>query len=154
MTTQVAGVDLAEFVTVTIGGQIFGLPISHLQDVFVPGRLTRVPFAPEEVAGVLNLRGRIVTAVDVRGRLGLPTAQPGAEQLAVGVDCDGECYGLIIDEVGEVLKLGEDTREVVPVNLDPRLARVAVAVHRLQDQLLVILDLGRLLDIKPDALAA
>ena len=62
----------AEYVTVMLGGQLFGLPISRVQDVFKPDRLTRVPLAPPEIAGVLNLRGRIVTAIDMRGRLALP----------------------------------------------------------------------------------
>ena len=64
--------QVTEYVTVMIGGQLFGLPISRVQDVFMPDRLTRVPLAPKEIAGVLNLRGRIVTAIDMRCRLGLP----------------------------------------------------------------------------------
>ena len=70
-----AAEHLTEYVTVTIGGQLFGLPISRVQDVFMPDRLTRVPLAPPEIAGVLNLRGRIVTAIDMRRRLGLPRAR-------------------------------------------------------------------------------
>ena len=63
---------VAEYVTAMIGGQLFGLPISRVQDVFMPERLTRVPLSSAEIAGVLNLRGRIVTVVDMRARLGLP----------------------------------------------------------------------------------
>ena len=63
---------MAEYVTAMIGGQLFGLPISRVQDVFMPERLTRVPLSSAEIAGVLNLRGRIVTVVDMRARLGLP----------------------------------------------------------------------------------
>ena len=58
-----------------IGGQLFGLPIPRVQDVFMPERLTRVPLAPPEIAGVLNLRGRIVTLIDMRRRLGLGAAR-------------------------------------------------------------------------------
>ena len=64
---------VGEYVTAMIGGQLFGLPISRVQDVFMPERLTRVPLSSGEIAGVLNLRGRIVTVVDMRARLGLPT---------------------------------------------------------------------------------
>ncbi len=64
--------DVTEYVTAMIGGQLFGLPISRVQDVFMPDRLTRVPLSSAEIAGVLNLRGRIVTAIDMRARLGLP----------------------------------------------------------------------------------
>ena len=64
--------DEIEYVTVMIGEQLFGLPIERVHDVFMPGHLTPVPLASEEIAGVLNLRGRIVTAIDMRCRLGLP----------------------------------------------------------------------------------
>ncbi len=98
--------NIVEYVTATIGGQLFGLPISRVQDVFMPERLTRVPLAPPEIAGVLNLRGRIVTAIDMRRRLGLPHARAtAAASMAVGIEHKGESYGLLIDAVGEVLKL-------------------------------------------------
>lgn len=143
-----------EYVTVTIGDQLFGLPIEQVQDVFVPGHLTPVPLAPEEIAGVLNLRGRIVTAVDMRCRLGLPGRDRQQNSMAVGIDLNGESYGLVIDTVGEVLKLHENTREMTPINLDARLAQVAAAVHRLDGELLVVLDVARLLDVKPREMAA
>lgn len=154
MTTEVQTEHSLEYVTVTIGEQLFGLPIGQVQDVFVPGHLTPVPLAPEEIAGVLNLRGRIVTAVDMRCRLGLPGRDKRQNSMAVGIDLNGESYGLVIDSVGEVLKLHENTREAVPINLDARLAQVAAAVHRLDDELLVVLDVARLLDVKPRDLAA
>lgn len=145
---------IVEYVTVTIGEQLFGLPISRVQDVFVPGKLTQVPLASDDIAGVLNLRGRIVTAIDMRRRLGMPGRGERGESMAVGIDCHGESYGLVIDSIGEVMKLSEDSREKVPVNLDSRLARVAAGVHRLDGELLVVLDVDRLLDMKPGELAA
>ena len=69
--TEHAPENLKEYVTATVGGQLFGLPILRVQDVFLPERITRVPLAPPEVAGVLNLRGRIVTLIDMRRSLGL-----------------------------------------------------------------------------------
>jgi purine-binding chemotaxis protein CheW len=75
--TETTEGSLAEYVTTMIGGQLFGLPISRVQDVFMPERLTRVPLSPGEIAGVLNLRGRIVTVVDMRVRLGLPKGDGG-----------------------------------------------------------------------------
>jgi purine-binding chemotaxis protein CheW len=145
---------ITEFVTAMIGGQLFGLPISRVQDVFMPDRLTRVPLASDDVAGVLNLRGRIVTAIDMRARLGLPKNDDGRRPMAVGVDLRGESYGLLIDNIGEVLKLPNDSREVNPVNLDPRMAKMAGGVHRLDGQLMVVLDVDRVLEIAPDMLAA
>jgi purine-binding chemotaxis protein CheW len=146
--------NITEYVTTMIGGQLFGLPISRVQDVFMPERLTRVPLASSDVAGVLNLRGRIVTAIDMRSRLGLPKNDDGRPPMAVGVELRGESYGLLIDTIGEVLKLADDTREVNPVNLDPRMAKLAAGVHRLEGQLMVVLDVDRVLEIPADKLAA
>jgi len=143
-----------EYVTVMLDGQLFGLPISRVQDVFMPDRLTRVPLSSPEIAGVLNLRGRIVTAVDLRRRLGMPPRSDAGAPMAVGIELRGESYGLLIDSVGEVMKLAEETREPNPVNLDARLARVSAGVHRLDGQLLVILDVDRVLDMAADTIAA
>jgi purine-binding chemotaxis protein CheW len=156
MTDTIEGTErgITEYVTAMIGGQLFGLPIARVQDVFMPERLTRVPLATSDVAGVLNLRGRIVTAIDMRARLGLPKNEDGRPPMAVGVDLRGESYGLLIDAIGEVLKLPDDGREVNPVNLDPRMAKMAGGVHRLDGQLMVVLDVDRVLEIAPDMLAA
>jgi purine-binding chemotaxis protein CheW len=145
---------LTEFVTVIIGDQLFGLPISRVQDVFVPDRLTRVPLAPPEVAGVLNLRGRVVTAIDMRSRLDLGQREAGHPVMAIGIELRGESYGLLVDSVGEVMKLKSSHCESKPVNLEARLARVAAGIYRLEGQLLVVLDVDRVLDIKNSAIAA
>jgi purine-binding chemotaxis protein CheW len=142
-----------EYVTITVGGQLFGLPIARVQDVFVLSQMTQVPLAPDDIAGIVNLRGRIVTAIDMRHRLGLGKRELAAP-MAVGIDCEGESYGLVIDSVGEVMKLGAETAEPVPVNLDDRLKRVASGIHRLDTELLVVLDVDRLLDLKPMEMAA
>jgi purine-binding chemotaxis protein CheW len=145
---------VVEYVTVLLGGQLFGLPIAQVQDVFIPDRLTRVPLAQPEIAGVLSLRGRIVTAIDLRCRLGLPRREDARPPMAVGIDRNGESYGFLIDAVGEVLRLDEGTREPNPVNLDTRLAEVSAGVHRLEGALLVVLDVGRVLDMGNQAIAA
>ena len=144
---------VAEYVTAVIGGQLF-LPISRVQDVFMPERVTRVPLSSAEIAGVLNLRGRIVTVIDMRARLGLARADDGKPPMAVGVDLRGESYGLLIDQIGEVLRLPEASREENPVNLDPRMAKFAGGVHRLDGQLMVVLDVDRVLELLPKAAIA
>jgi len=113
---------VVEYVTAKVGGQLFGVPISRVQDVFVPERLTRLPLAAAEIAGLMNLRGRIVTVIDMRHRLALETHAAGRLPLAIGIECKGESYGLRIDEIGEVLKLPTANCEANPVNLDRRLA--------------------------------
>jgi purine-binding chemotaxis protein CheW len=153
--TATTAEDVVEYVTATIGGQLFGMPISRVRNVFMPDRTTRVPLAPPEVAGLLNLRGRVVTAIDLRRRLDLPDYdEAGGPRMAIEVECKGEFYGLLIDAIGEVLKLAATSCEDNPVNLDARLARVAAGVHRLDGKLMVVLDVDRVLDIGAHAEAA
>jgi len=154
MSSETVDSNMKEYVTATIGGQLFGLPIRRVQDVFIPERLTRVPLAPPEIAGMLNLRGRIVTLIDMRCRLGLDPREDGAPFMAIGVESRGESYGLLIDGIGEVLKLDDAAREPNPINLDPRLARVSAGIHRLEGQLLMVVDVERVLDIDMTAIAA
>ncbi len=151
---ETADHNLHEYVTAVIGGQLFGLPILRVQDVFAPERLTRVPLAPLEIAGVLNLRGRIVTLIDMRRRLGLGQRDDDGPAMAIGVEARGESYGLLIDSVGEVLKLDDMACEPNPTNLDPRLASVSTGIYRLDGQLLMVLDVDRVLDIALKAAAA
>jgi purine-binding chemotaxis protein CheW len=139
---------LAEYVGVIVGEQLFGLPIGRVQDVYLPERLTRVPLAPPDVAGVLNLRGRIVTLIDMRRRIGLPQRPEKRRLVAAGVSWRGESYGLLIDNVDEVLRLHADSWQPNPPNLDGALAPVAAGVHRLQHRLLVVLDVDRVIDIE------
>jgi len=152
--------NITEFVTLTAAGQLFGLPIACVQDVFKPARITRVPLSGPEIAGVLNLRGRIVTAIDMRSRLDLhaPRAgqapQVGQAPMAIGIEAKGESFGLLVDAVGEVLKLADADREPNPINLDCKLAAVSAGVYRLDGQLMVVLDIRRVLDLRGEAAAA
>ncbi|KPL54392.1 MULTISPECIES: chemotaxis protein CheW [Hyphomicrobiales] len=146
--------DSVQYVTVMIGGQLFGLPIERVHDVFMPESITRVPLARGEIAGVLNLRGRIVTAIDMRKRLHLALRQDGGQTMAVGIEHKGESYGLLIDNVGEVLTLPTAGREPNPVNLDQKWAAISGGVHRLNGHLMVILDVDRVLGGMAEVLAA
>jgi purine-binding chemotaxis protein CheW len=149
-----AAEPMTEYVTVTIGDHLFGLPIFRVQDVFVPDRLTRVPLAPPEVAGILNLRGRVVTAIDMRIRLDLGSRARDQPMMAIGIEHRSESYGLLVDSVGEVIALRNSACEAKPANLDPRLSRVAAGIYRLEGQLMVVLDVDRVLDVKNGAMAA
>lgn len=144
-----AAMGICDYITVFIGGQLFGLPVLSVQDVFMPHSITEVPLSNADIAGVLNLRGRIVTAIDMRRRLGLPPRSEEQNSMAVGIEANGESYGLIIDSVGDVLGLNDKTLESNPANLDPRWAAVAGGVHRLEGQLMVVLDVERVLALNP-----
>ncbi len=141
------------FVTMTIAGQLFGIPVLQVQDVLGPQNLTRVPLAPPEVAGSLNLRGRIVTAIDVRIRLGLPPRPEGMTGMSVVVDLGGELYSLLIDQVGEVLTMDKESFESNPPTLDPRWREVSRGIYRLKEQLMVVIDVTQLLNLSRSAAA-
>lgn len=142
------GVALREFVTMFIDGQLFGIPVLQVQDVLGPQRIARVPLAPKEVAGSLNLRGRIVTAIDVRTRLGLSSNGENIKNMSVVVDHNGEFYSLLVDQVGEVMSLPATDYEKTPATLDDRWKEISDGVYRLKDTLLIVLDIKRLLRIE------
>ena len=143
-TNATEGGGTLEFVTVFVGDTMFGLPIDRVHDVFIPAGITPVPLSPPEIIGLLNLRGRVVTAICLRRRLGLPATE-GSARMAIGLEQSGETFALVVDGVGEVLKLGLDTHEPVPINLDARWRDLARGVHRLDGRLLVVLDVNALL---------
>ena len=149
MTAQVTKQDPAEdminaeLVTMIVADQLVGIPVSTVQDILGPQRITKVPMSSHEVAGVLNLRGRIVTAVDLRSRLGMTPIERPADNMSVVVEYDAELYSLLIDQVGEVLSPPADRFERDVVALSPAWREVASGIYRLDDQLLVQLDIGR-----------
>ena len=198
--------NLSEFVTFNIAGQLFGIPVLIVQDILVPESIASIPLAPPEVRGSINLRGRIVTVVDVRVRLGLErreidrdslykddqdetpaleVIQGGAEDaeqapdheqtaaeaeaaaeeraheaveavkrkkrqhmMGVTVEHQNELYTLLVDSVGDVISLSKDSYEGNPSTLDPVWREFASGVYRLDSQLMVVLDVERLLDFK------
>lgn len=134
-----------ELLTVMVDQQIFGIPILQVQDVLGTQTVTRVPLAPPEIVGSLNLRGRIVTAIQVRKRLGLPPAPENVTGISIVVEFESELYSLIFDRVGDVMNLNIDDYEPNPSTLDPHFRQVADGIYRLHDQLLVVLDVPKLL---------
>lgn len=141
-----ATTEARQFVSISIGKQSFGIPVLLVHDVLGPQRITRIPLAPKEVAGSLNLRGRIVTAIQVRRRLGLDPLPSGAETMSVVVEHQGELYSLIVDGVGEVLTLYDHDFESHPPTMSTRVREVSSGIYRLKDALLVVLDVPSLLD--------
>ena len=135
---------MREFVTASIGDQKCGIAVLQGQDVLALQRITPIPLAPE-VAGSLNLRGRIVTAIDLRIRMGLPRREDGAHTMSIVVEHQNELYSLIVDDVGEVLKVSDRTFERNPATLDPLWCAYSDGVYRLEEGLLVVLDVSTLL---------
>ncbi len=137
---------MKEFVTVTIADQRFGIPVLSVQDVLTEQRLTHIPLASPEIVGALNLRGRTVTAIDLRIRLGLDPREEGVSCMNVVVEYDSEHYSLMVDSVGDVLALSDDDYEANPITLDPVWREIADGLYRLEEGLLIVLDVSRLFD--------
>jgi len=143
-----------DFVTIKVEGQSFGIPVLAVHDVLNAQQITEIPLAPDWVSGVLNLRGRIVTAINLRRRLGLPPIEDGKSSMSVVVEHNEEPYSLQIDSVGEVLSLEDQLFERNPVTLDQRWREVSRGIYRLDDELLPILDVDRLLSFETNGKAA
>jgi purine-binding chemotaxis protein CheW len=148
-----AASELIEYVTIRIGGQSFGVAVSDIREVFSPQAITPVPRAPGDIAGLLNLRGRIVTMIDARARLGLPARSQNEPAMALGLDEGADLYGVLVDAVGEVLRLDPAQAEAAPGHLDPEWRSLIRGVHRLDMQLMAILDVRALIG-RRSALAA
>jgi len=136
-----------QLVTLTIADQLFGIPVLSVQDVLAPQPVARVPLAHPVVAGLINLRGRIVTAINMRQRMGLPPRDEGDEGMSVVVEYQTELYSLNIDTIGDVISVPLDKIEGNLATLDPLWRSFADGIYRLDDELLVILDITRLLDL-------
>jgi purine-binding chemotaxis protein CheW len=136
----------ADYVSVVVDGQLFGLPIGAVHDVFFTGAVTAVPLAPKQISGLINLRGRIVTALCLRCLLGIPLTETLAGTMVVCIEHCGESFGLIVDKVGEVLNLPASGCQPNPLNLDPAWARCSAGIHWLDGGLLVVIDIEALLE--------
>ena len=141
-------------VSVTVGGQLFGLPVLRVQDVIRQTPMNRVPLAPPEIAGSLNLRGRIVTALDLRRRLGMAPRGADDSFMCVIVERGGELYAFLVDDVGDVLWLPRAAREPAPVTLAPDWRALCDGLHQLEDGLLLVLDIEQTLTLSQPPLAA
>jgi purine-binding chemotaxis protein CheW len=143
--------DANAFVTFTVAGQLFGVPVMQVQDILIPEDIAPVPGGPLEVRGLINLRGRIVTVIDMRKHLSLPKADTDSEGMCVTVESGGESYTLFVDSVGDVITLPRSLREGNPATLDAVWRNMAEAVYRTDQGLLVALHVDRLLAIETEA---
>lgn len=137
--------DDEQLVTMTVDSQLFGIPILMVQDIVEPDQITPVPRAPSAIAGVLNLRGRIVTVIDLRECLG-SAPDDEEKQMSVTVEHKGDLYTLLVDSIGDVRSLPRKSFDKPPATLDDSLKRVCSGIFRLEGDLLVVLDVEKILD--------
>jgi len=136
------------YVTLMLGDQLCGVPVLAVRDVLAGQSIARIPLAPPEVAGNLNLRGRIVTAIDLRQRLHLSPRPANAKPMSVVTELGSELYALLVDQVSEVVSLKAADMERNPPTLPPIWAEHSLGIFRVSERLMVVLDVEKLLQLE------
>jgi purine-binding chemotaxis protein CheW len=134
------------FFTVYVNKSVFGLEVKEAQAIFRVESITPIPLMQKEVAGFINLRGKVVVAVSLRRRLGAPPAEGNGEGIAIGLEKGGEPFALLVDRVGDVLTLSESARSDIPPHCDEIQSRYTRDLYVLDSGLIPILDVQRLFD--------
>jgi purine-binding chemotaxis protein CheW len=134
---------ISQFCTFYLDKLLFGVELKGVQEVIRTLEMTKVPLAPEVVSGLINLRGQIVTAVDLRRRLELEPALPGMHTMNVVVRSEDGAVSLLVDEIGDVVEVDEATFEPPPETLRSSVRTVIVGVHKLNDRLMHVLDIEK-----------
>ncbi len=128
-----------ELVTMQVAGQPFGIPVGFVRDILGQQVISRIPLAPGAIAGSLNLRGRIVTVLDLRVALGLGSTPAPEKAMNVVIDHAGELYSLLVDQVGDVLSIAGNAIEPLPQTLISGWRAISEGVVKLQDELVLVL---------------
>lgn len=131
-----------QYVSFLIADQLLGVPVDIVQEVLNPQAIAKTPKARPEIAGLLNLRGQIVTAVDLRKCLKLPANSSERPSMNVVVRHKGESYSLLVDEVGDVINVSNEQFEPPPVTLDQHWKTMVSGVFRLEERLFIVLNVS------------
>lgn len=139
--------DSKQFCTFWMGDRLYGMPVGEVQEVMREQVLTRVPLAAKRVRGLINLRGKIVTAIDLRESLDLPDRQSGTALMNVVVTNEENTVSFLVDSIGDVLDVGQETFEKVPDTLQGESRKFVTGVYKLRDGLLHVLDAAKCADL-------
>ncbi|HEY6178310.1 MAG TPA: chemotaxis protein CheW [Kofleriaceae bacterium] len=135
-----------QFCTFYVRGMFLGLEVTCIQEVIRAQPLTVVPLTEPVIAGLMNLRGQIVTAIDMRHRLGLPPREPDERPINVVVRTPDGAVSLLVDEIGDVIEVSDDAFERPPEMLGDDARALIRGAYKLKDRLLLVLDAARTLD--------
>lgn len=145
MAEELINTHSKQYVALTLAGQLFGIPVLNVHDVLQNPQVNNIPLAPPEVAGSLNLRGKIVTAIDLRCRLGINTRESTDDStMCIVIEYKGDMYSLIVDSVRDVLTLPDKDFEKLPSTVHPRWREVSQGIYKLDTELLLVLDIAKL----------
>lgn len=132
--------EITQVCTCIVDGLHFGIDVHTVQEVMHPLEMTPVPLAPPAVVGLINLRGQIVTAIDLRRRLGLAERPAGSEVMNIVIRTDDGALSLVVDEIGDIIEVDSATYEQIPDTLQGAARELIGGVHKLDGRLLLILE--------------
>lgn len=135
------------YFTVFVGEETFGLPVANTQTIFRIQSVTTIPLGPADIVGLVNLRGKIVTAVSLRRRLRMQEIAAADNALAIGIEHRGENFALIVDQVGDVLTLDESMKIKTPSHFNAERTRLTTSLYRVGDLLIPVLDVEAVFDL-------
>lgn len=139
-------VNTTNFFTVFVDKHVYGLDVKEAETIFKVGHITPIPLIHREVTGFINLRGKIVVAVSLRRRLGVPATSEACEKFAIGLEAASEHFALLVDRVGDVLALPESARTEIPPHFTSRQSLFTRDLYLYESKLTPILDVARLFD--------
>ncbi len=142
-------VENKQFCTFYLGNLFFGVEVENVQEVFKYQEMTRVPLAPSVVRGLINLRGQIITAIDLRARLGMEELPEGQMPMNVVVRTEEGVVSLLVDEIADVLEVSEENFERPPDTIDEITRELVLGVYKLDNKLLLILDTQKTVRMGP-----
>lgn len=138
---------VSQLCTFYLDNQMFGIDVQTVQEVIRYQQMTEIPLAPHAVCGLINLRGQIVTAIDLRKRLGLPNRPEGQLPMNVVVRSDDGAVSLLVDQIGDVQESEQENFELPPETLQGGARQLIRGAYKLKDRLLLILDTERVIDV-------
>ena len=133
----------SQLATFWLDGDLFGVEVEHVQEVLRSQSITRVPLAPPAVAGLINLRGQVVTAIELRERLGRAPRPEGEEPVVIVVRLHGEAVSLLVDAIADVVDVDPADFEAPPDTLDGQARELIRGAYKLHGQLLLALDVQK-----------
>jgi purine-binding chemotaxis protein CheW len=140
---------IRQLCTFYLEGVLFGVNILDVQEIIRRQQMTRIPLAPTVLCGLINLRGQIVTAIDLRERFAMPPREAGREPTIIVVSLGNELTSLLVDEVGDMIEVADDAFEAPPETVQGTTRELITGVYKLERRLLLELDTRKAITLSP-----
>ena len=135
--------DQKQFCTFHLNNLLFGIDVLNVQEIILPQEMTEVPLAPEIISGLINLRGQVVTAINLGKWLNIEPQQADQQSMNVVIRTEDEVVSFLVDSIGDVVEPDEITFEKPPQTLDDDIRELISGVYKLDEQLLLVMDVAR-----------